>query len=537
MPLETVEILHINALLSTVQNMQFGTEPSNDAQLGFQMSGVKDNLGVVHKFLEKGRNADILALMLSGATTTGSDGLLKHDTDGNVTGGINSVSELEDVVGAIGGGVTGAGTLNTLAMFTDTDEIGDSTITKDAVEDVYYIDGQTASHTLTSGLVLYQLEVNGASYFDAQATFEQDVYLNDHALLATDKRFYFGGGTNTMVGFSSDQTPSALTIAVENTSYAMVLMCRDDWFTDCVPSGLIDPTLIVKATGAVAAESTLISHGRIHPLDGNLAIRFESGGNLDVGINDSNSINPSAQYNYLFGDGIDITNAARGNLIVGDDHLLDSPYSEYNLIGGDGHQIGYGFNVISGKDCTVDGKYGEMSGSDNATTFDYTKVRGKQAVAEWAHGEFFSCLGALDGGSAGDAQCFKGSMVCRHTESTDSVRLNHTGSGTTLPFVCPDGYQLSFVANIHASYEAAGDGWLNALKLYTVSNTTAGGFTFNVVDVVTPQSGGTNGFQLDTIASDPSDEFAIKITPDNAGAANIVAHIFGGTKIKTEQAV
>ena len=98
---ETKEILRIAGPLANLGLGQIGYELENDPALGFKMWGGKDASGVVSKFLAKGKPGLLQTLTLSGATTTGEVGFLKHDEQGNITGGysstVDSITEINDV--------------------------------------------------------------------------------------------------------------------------------------------------------------------------------------------------------------------------------------------------------------------------------------------------------------------------------------------------------------------------------------------------------------------------------------------------------
>ena len=84
---ETKEILRILGPLTSLGNAQIGCETSNDPVLGFKMWGGKDANGNVSKFLVKDKPASVSTLKAIGATTTGSVGFVKHDENGNFSGG------------------------------------------------------------------------------------------------------------------------------------------------------------------------------------------------------------------------------------------------------------------------------------------------------------------------------------------------------------------------------------------------------------------------------------------------------------------
>lgn len=92
------EIHRIEGPISSLGNGQIGVESTPDADLGFLMYGGKDWAGGVHKFLDKDRPGSLQTIRLIGPTTTGSEGLLRHATDGWVTGGPITLDDLNDLI-------------------------------------------------------------------------------------------------------------------------------------------------------------------------------------------------------------------------------------------------------------------------------------------------------------------------------------------------------------------------------------------------------------------------------------------------------
>ena len=97
---ETKEILHILGPLTSLGNAQTGCETIDDPVLGFKMWGGKDSIGGVTKWLAKDKPGRLSTLGLIGATTTGKVGFLKHDEDGNITGGHSSTSGIMEITDA-----------------------------------------------------------------------------------------------------------------------------------------------------------------------------------------------------------------------------------------------------------------------------------------------------------------------------------------------------------------------------------------------------------------------------------------------------
>lgn len=106
MATENVKILHIEDLISAISNTQIAIEPANDSDLGFRMWGGKDGAGTVTKWLAKDQDAFIKALRLTGSATTTAIGLLRHDANGDVDGGLMTVAEFNTYLsdGPIGAG-------------------------------------------------------------------------------------------------------------------------------------------------------------------------------------------------------------------------------------------------------------------------------------------------------------------------------------------------------------------------------------------------------------------------------------------------
>lgn len=95
---EEIKILHIEALLSAIDDMQIACEPTVDTDLGFRMWGGVDAYGNITRWLAKGEDAIINELVLNGPTTTGDAGVLVFDTDGNITGetGLYDMLSIDD---------------------------------------------------------------------------------------------------------------------------------------------------------------------------------------------------------------------------------------------------------------------------------------------------------------------------------------------------------------------------------------------------------------------------------------------------------
>lgn len=85
--MEEKSIIHIEGDGNNLGNGQIGVESVVDPTLGYRMWVGKDMQGFVTKWLAKGKPGLLTTLQLSGASTIGSVGYLKHDAQGNITGG------------------------------------------------------------------------------------------------------------------------------------------------------------------------------------------------------------------------------------------------------------------------------------------------------------------------------------------------------------------------------------------------------------------------------------------------------------------
>ena len=73
MATENKKILHIESDISAIDDKQLAYEPTNDADLGFQMWGGKDGGSNVTKWLAKDKNARVLNLEATGNLTVGGN--------------------------------------------------------------------------------------------------------------------------------------------------------------------------------------------------------------------------------------------------------------------------------------------------------------------------------------------------------------------------------------------------------------------------------------------------------------------------------
>lgn len=98
MALVTKRIYRIVDDLANLNPAQIGIDATPDADLGFKMWGGKDELGTVTKWLAKGYAGSLSTLTLTGGTTTGDLGILKHDVGGGVSGGQLTVSQFNNYI-------------------------------------------------------------------------------------------------------------------------------------------------------------------------------------------------------------------------------------------------------------------------------------------------------------------------------------------------------------------------------------------------------------------------------------------------------
>jgi hypothetical protein len=81
------KILHIVASsIANISNKQIGVLSGNDADLGYPAWGGKDGSGNVTLWLAKEKKAVVSDLKITDTTTTGSVGILQHDSNGDITG-------------------------------------------------------------------------------------------------------------------------------------------------------------------------------------------------------------------------------------------------------------------------------------------------------------------------------------------------------------------------------------------------------------------------------------------------------------------
>lgn len=92
------EIHRIEGPISALGLGQIGVEATPDSDLTYRMYGGKDWAGGVHKFLDKDRPGSLETLRLIGPTTIGDIGLLRHASDGWVTGGPIELDDLNDMI-------------------------------------------------------------------------------------------------------------------------------------------------------------------------------------------------------------------------------------------------------------------------------------------------------------------------------------------------------------------------------------------------------------------------------------------------------
>lgn len=135
--IEEKKILRIEDSISNVSNGQIAVEATADPDLGYIMFGGKNYLGQATKFLAKDKPARLTTLKLTGATTIGELGILKHDTVGAITGGQLTLTELNDLISDATLGPSywsrDAGGFLYPVTTTDTLVIGDGTISQPSI--------------------------------------------------------------------------------------------------------------------------------------------------------------------------------------------------------------------------------------------------------------------------------------------------------------------------------------------------------------------------------------------------------------------
>jgi hypothetical protein len=87
-------IQRIGDSVANVNPGQIAVELTPDAELGFRMYGGRDYAGNVQHWLARNKPGLLSTLRLSGSTTVGSAGFLKHDASGNITGKHTAVTSL-----------------------------------------------------------------------------------------------------------------------------------------------------------------------------------------------------------------------------------------------------------------------------------------------------------------------------------------------------------------------------------------------------------------------------------------------------------
>jgi hypothetical protein len=95
---EQVKILRIIDAITNLNEAQIGVEPNPDPDLGYRMFGGKDGLGNPVKFLSKDAPIQVTTATLTDGTTTGEDGLVRHDTNGLLTGGAITLADLNALI-------------------------------------------------------------------------------------------------------------------------------------------------------------------------------------------------------------------------------------------------------------------------------------------------------------------------------------------------------------------------------------------------------------------------------------------------------
>ena len=531
MATEEIEILHIEGVLSSLSKKQIGIEATPDADLGFRMWGGKDNdgTGTVTKFLAKGQDAYIDELRLEGPTTIGEIGMLKHDTNGDITGGQITVDYFNTNIlsdGPVGGGdVLGSGTANTLAIWTDTDTIGDSTITKSS--NLYSVNSESTSHSVTNGIVLSQLEVNGQSYFDGILYAHNDIIVYDTIRLQDDVPLYLGDATDTKILYNhTDQTSDTLMFGLSSDSYGMIVCRKVDMTTDYGLGPFTDPTIVLKGAGTVVDEYTTLSDGLIKTGAGthDLLLNLDGyTGNLVIGTDITTA--SGDQENIIIGNNITLANSCNSSIISGSDISADNLYA--SAASGIFLTVGGNYNAIFGHYTEHTGDYGLSFGSHNINDQDYAISHGRYARTYWP-GRFFSGAPA-DGSTEGSAQCFDSLSLFRHTEATDQVVMTFDGTGSASPIEVNDGEHITLECALNASYEGTGGVEYWKWKLHAWGTPTTS-YRLNWDTEENYSMGGGCGSASWSISGR---ELRLRVTPATADAINWQAHVSFGTKVPT----
>lgn len=91
---DEIKFLGQHSDVSAIDNAQMCFETTYDADLGYRMRAVKTPEGVSLKLLAKGFPGLLTTLKLTDASTSGTTGFIRHDTDGMLYGGKISVATL-----------------------------------------------------------------------------------------------------------------------------------------------------------------------------------------------------------------------------------------------------------------------------------------------------------------------------------------------------------------------------------------------------------------------------------------------------------
>jgi hypothetical protein len=92
------KILRIVDTISAISNKQIAVEAIVDPDLAYKMWGGKDADGNTTKWLSKDKPIQVTTATLTGGTTTGSDGLVRHDTNGLLSGGAILLADLNALI-------------------------------------------------------------------------------------------------------------------------------------------------------------------------------------------------------------------------------------------------------------------------------------------------------------------------------------------------------------------------------------------------------------------------------------------------------
>lgn len=536
---EYVKIIRQNKTLSGLANKQIGVETAADVDLGYCAWGGKDANGHITRWLAAREPGLLTTLKLSGGSTTGSVGLLQHDTNGLISGGINSWADFTTIITDApsgGEGGPGTGTPGTLPIWATTSTLGDSAVTQSGT--LIRVNAAATSHTLSHGIITPALEVNTAAYIDGVLnTYGQHTADNDINLLDM-KSVTLGTGIDAVLRWDTVQSPDTLLLGLGADSNTLIVSRKADMTTNFDYPLRTDPTIFIRGAGVTSNEYLAISDGLIETGAGTPFLRLNIAGG--AGSIYAGSVNMYSGVTYSVGVGNTVVVANSYTMALGRDLTVGGVYNavfgrghtvanDGNLVGGIYHSISGSYNLIGGANNGSVGDYpslGLIYGELNLSNFDHTTLSGKEAKALWSYGRFFA-TGKL--AVTGDVQGFDGVFLRRHTASKVEVELTSTGSGAS-PLLVPIGSMMSFLVVVGGSYEG-GDGLEAHAYLVLAVHTPANGVVVYSVEMANPTFGASlsNGCgQVRIWANASGNSVGIFVTPESAAPMNWFASITAG---------